>query len=70
MKKQKEEGKLNEFKGVNKVRIISDDEYFGQTATILDAEEHSMGVDLRIVTKDGGLFWISSDSVEIFSKEV
>jgi len=70
MKENKEESKLDEFKNIRDVRIINDDVYNGQMATIVDAEEHALGVDLRIATKDGEQFWISSDSVEIYSKEV
>jgi hypothetical protein len=70
MKKLKEDSKLEEFKNIREVRIINDDEYNGQRATIIDAEEHALGVDLRIATKDGGQFWISADSVEAYSKEV
>ncbi|MED5101062.1 hypothetical protein P9858_13130 [Niallia circulans] len=69
---KKEETKLDEFKNVKEVIIIDDGEgkYNGQRAAIIDADEHSFGVDLRLSTKDGGQFWISSDSVEIYSKEV
>ncbi|EWG08322.1 hypothetical protein [Cytobacillus firmus] len=70
MKKIREESKLDEFKNVSSVKIINDDVYNGQLAKIIDAEEHALGVDLRIATKDGEQYWISSDSVEVFSKEV
>lgn len=69
---KKGDSKLDEFKNIQKVKIINDDQgkYTGQFATIIDAEEHVLGVDLRIATQDGGEFWVSSDSVEAYSKEV